>query len=694
MRKRVKAQITVYAAISIFLVFTLVCTCIGSAAVSAKQAHVEAAAALSMESVFAGYSNKLLEKFDIFALQKTEELQSDFEEYIKKNIETGTSGGIEVLSAKLDNYIMMTDNGGECIYRQVLSYMKYAAYSEIAAQLSGIKDKQEKAEAVKEITESIIDCEALLCEQEEHILGIIQKVDGIKVDNSGIVIHNGKTVCTDSYFVKAALSKPLSMENLGVTVSAVYDGVKDNGRFIDVVQLVCDLEENAEEYQRDNIEDYDESYRSNRQKLEQILLQVLEITKTALDDLTKYENTSKSVAIKIEQCKEQADNKKEMLGEDTYQTFVQDITDMQKQQKEHRTSLCDTERIKKALEQRKLVISTAYNFVSQLEETLYRQQYEKVRDKLGELKEILQQIDNNDLVFDYSHVDFSEKKSGINKIKEIYDSMTDGVCGLVLEKDKISSKEISYADLADQNIAYGSGVEIKSDIKEAIYNEYVFMKFDSYTDYLQENSGQESGKLLDYMVEYILYGENSDKKNISRCITELALLREGMNMAYLITDSSKRKEAEMLAASLVGFTGNIAVVKAAKYMIMGAWAFGESILELRQLYKGEKVEFIKTKENWKLSLDKLLNMDFSQSDYSKETDKGLLYEEYLRVLLLLGNPVKKYYRTMSAMELHMMELGFADFRMRNYIYAAEGDILYRISPLKYCSEKKGYYSYG
>ena len=35
MNKKVKAQITVYAALSVFLVITLICTCIRSAAVSA-----------------------------------------------------------------------------------------------------------------------------------------------------------------------------------------------------------------------------------------------------------------------------------------------------------------------------------------------------------------------------------------------------------------------------------------------------------------------------------------------------------------------------------------------------------------------------------------------------------------------------------------------------------------------------------
>ena len=56
MNKKVKAQITVYAALSVFLVITLICTCIRSAAVSAGRVRVEMASVLSMEAVFAGYS--------------------------------------------------------------------------------------------------------------------------------------------------------------------------------------------------------------------------------------------------------------------------------------------------------------------------------------------------------------------------------------------------------------------------------------------------------------------------------------------------------------------------------------------------------------------------------------------------------------------------------------------------------------
>ena len=88
MNKKVKAQITVYAALSVFLVITLICTCIRSAAVSAGRVRVEMASVLSMEAVFAGYSSELLEEFDIFALQESEQLQSVFLQYLKKNTQT------------------------------------------------------------------------------------------------------------------------------------------------------------------------------------------------------------------------------------------------------------------------------------------------------------------------------------------------------------------------------------------------------------------------------------------------------------------------------------------------------------------------------------------------------------------------------------------------------------------------------
>ena len=241
-----------------------------------------------------------------------------------------------------------------------------------------------------------------------------------------------------------------------------------------------------------------------------------------------------------------------------------------------------------------------------------------------------------------------------------------------------------------------SGSAISQEENNILYNEYLFMKFPSYTDYIQSDGtfDKDSEKLLDYMLEYILYGKKSDQDNLSQSVTELSVLREGMNMAYLLTDSVKKMEAEGLAASLVGFTGNMAVVKAAKYLILAAWAYGESILELKQLYQGEKVEFIKTKENWTLSLESLLKMDFAQKDKKSESKQGLSYEEYLKMFFLLERTEKKYYLTMSAMELRMIELGKTEFRMKDYIYQMEGSVLYKVPLIKQYYERTSTYRYG
>ena len=81
----------------------------------------------------------------------------------------------------------------------------------------------------------------------------------------------------------------------------------------------------------------------------------------------------------------------------------------------------------------------------------------------------------------------------------------------------------------------------------------------------------------------------------------------------------------------------MAAVKAAQYVILGVWAYGESIVELKQLYRGGSIEPVKTRQNWKLSLQELLSMDLNQ-EYSDE--KGLSYEEYLKMLVLLQNEQK------------------------------------------------------
>ena len=78
---------------------------------------------------------------------------------------------------------------------------------------------------------------------------------------------------------------------------------------------------------------------------------------------------------------------------------------------------------------------------------------------------------------------------------------------------------------------------------------------------------------MDYEIEYILSGKDRDRDNLEQTIGKLLLIREGMNLIYLMQDSAKKAEAESLAIALVGFTGMYGVIKVTQVLILAIWAF-------------------------------------------------------------------------------------------------------------------------
>src|SRR5699024_11375654 len=63
--------------------------------------------------------------------------------------------------------------------------------------------------------------------------------------------------------------------------------------------------------------------------------------------------------------------------------------------------------------------------------------------------------------------------------------------------------------------------------------------------------------------------------------------------------------------------------------LLAAWAYGESIMDLRALAAGKKVPAIKTKETWKLSLSNLLKLGTSEdAGTDSGEDDGTDYEDY------------------------------------------------------------------
>ena len=181
-------------------------------------------------------------------------------------------------------------------------------------------------------------------------------------------------------------------------------------------------------------------------------------------------------------------------------------------------------------------------------------------------------------------------------------------------------------------------------------------------------------------MEYIIGGEHNDRKNVYKVINQLSVIREGVNLSYLISSQDKMSEAYMLAAALVGVTGCDLAVRLVQYIIVSIWAYAESIVELRKLLAGETIALIKNRDNWILQLSSLV-------------DEKLNLQSLINNITSYEAVNNRNYRIAALMELRMIMYGHSGFRMKNYIYAAFGAAHFKMNGTGSVYRQKLSYSY-
>ncbi|MDE6960679.1 MAG: hypothetical protein K2P27_07445 [Lachnospiraceae bacterium] len=157
---------------------------------------------------------------------------------------------------------------------------------------------------------------------------------------------------------------------------------------------------------------------------------------------------------------------------------------------------------------------------------------------------------------------------------------------------------------------------------------------------------------LDYQLEYLIAGKGSDPENLNAVLTRLLLFREGTNYVFLLSHPKLRQRAEALAVVLAGMTGNWGLVKSLEQLILLGWAYGESLVEVRQLLGGYELSPVKTEEDWQVSLSGLLPLlgDPGKYDVPVTAQKGIGYETCLRMLLVLQSPEELSMRALDIIE--------------------------------------------
>lgn len=272
----------------------------------------------------------------------------------------------------------------------------------------------------------------------------------------------------------------------------------------------------------------------------------------------------------------------------------------------------------------------------------------------------------------------SQKEVKENPLEVVKEFQSKGILSLVLEDtNQLSEGEIDLDGVVSHRplIQGKNSVEYENNWYDPVLvQQYYQMVFSDFLSN-QEKSG------LSYEIEYLLCGKESDMENLKAVVSRLLVVREAANLVTLAADSARQSEALTMATAIGGFTGNAAVIEVVKIGILAAWAFVESILDVRALLQGDKIPLIKTSEQWTSDIWELSG---SAGGYAKakKCSSGLDYKQYLQNLLYLQNAETSAYRAMDLQENTIRQIeGYEDFRMDQAVIAIEAEATYEMESL-------------
>lgn len=260
-----------------------------------------------------------------------------------------------------------------------------------------------------------------------------------------------------------------------------------------------------------------------------------------------------------------------------------------------------------------------------------------------------------------------------NLITTVVETQKSGILSLVLsERDSVSGAQINLEKtVSHRSLEQGTSSEdVELDWYDGIlFNQYLVHYMSCYSVYTNDRG-------LNYELEYLIGGKNSDKANLTLVVMEILAIREALNLASLAASEQKQLQAWEMAVLLAGATVNPAIVEAVKWGILAAWAYAESVLDLRTLLQGGKVAVYKSSVDWTSDLEAVPSL-LSGWSQAKSSEKGITYKDYLGLLLFFHSGDKLAMRAMDVQEAAVRKTkGYEKFRMDTAVCGTRIQVIY------------------
>ena len=266
--------------------------------------------------------------------------------------------------------------------------------------------------------------------------------------------------------------------------------------------------------------------------------------------------------------------------------------------------------------------------------------------------------------------------------------------------------EVSFYVYSDPDYVYDSSINISNSeftqAKNLVQSYILILKSHTVLEKVLEEAGFDYGtetlmkmittSVVENTAVFYVYAYDSDPyraAELANAIGRVAPKEIGRIVKsggievidYATLPQSPYSATSLVKYALVGFTGNPGIIELAKMGIVVAWAYAESILDLRTLLAGGKVALIKSAENWTLGLSNLSGA-FSGTQKVKESEDGFSYEDYLQKMLYFETQEKLNYRAMDLIEKNVrVWSGNQNLRMDSMAQRMKVTVCYEAKPL-------------
>lgn len=238
--------------------------------------------------------------------------------------------------------------------------------------------------------------------------------------------------------------------------------------------------------------------------------------------------------------------------------------------------------------------------------------------------------------------------------------------GTIVPGTYVSSRELLVGTGLNPSIEFEDGF-----LDQLLFHEYI-LNYTARFDKEKENS------LLQYQTEYILSGKKSDPENLKSIVYKLLAFRAVANTVYLTGDKEKMNLLKLTSKVLATLLGLPVIAGIFETILVLTWAMAESIYDVEQLLKGNRIPLMKSKDTWHYDLEAIF--DFSGEHAEGDAGSGLSYADYLRIFLCFQDKKITTFRLMDIMEMDIRQTpGNRFFRMDGCIDSLKAAV-------QFCSE--------